>query len=440
MADINKEKVAGVIFDYGGTIDSRGDHWSEVIWEAYQKASVKVEKQEFRNAYVYAERELAKVRHILPHHNFYDLLLIKMQIELSYLVENGQFALSEVGQKAEEIAGYCYNAAKSCVEEARPILEQLSAKYPMVLVSNFYGNVEAVLGDFDINKYFIEMVESAVVGVRKPDPEIFRLGVKALLAVAPKKQIFDVLRVFSDLNIEVVDITFNCVGDYYECKIKETDNVLGAVLNIGHDKIDVSIFNKGILIKNRIINLGSRNIDKDISYVYGVDLNSARELKEKFAFCSRRYADINEVLEFSLDDEQKCSINQYEITEIVEARIVELLKLAKKEINNLTKRKISYIIVTGGITELMGFSYVVENILGINSSTLNSTTIGIRNNKFSSAMGIIKYFHEKMNLRGKNVTFFDDVMVEQMLKDKKSMLELTDDTIISKIFGYFSNN
>ena len=180
MADINKEKVAGVIFDYGGTIDSRGDHWSEVIWDAYQKASVKVGKQEFRNAYVYAERELAKVRHILPHHNFYDLLLIKMQIELSYLVENGQFALSEVGQKAEEIAGYCYNAAKSCVEEARPILEQLSAKYPMVLVSNFYGNVEAVLGDFDINKYFIEIVESAVVGVRKPDPEIFRLGVKAL--------------------------------------------------------------------------------------------------------------------------------------------------------------------------------------------------------------------------------------------------------------------
>ena len=110
-----------------------------------------------------------------------------------------------------------------------------------------------------------------------------KLGVKALLAVAPKKQIFDVLRVFSDLNIEVVDITFNCVGDYYECKTKDTDAVLGAILNIGHDKIDVSIFNKGILIKNSIINLGSRNIDKDIAYVYGVDLNSARELKEKFS-------------------------------------------------------------------------------------------------------------------------------------------------------------
>lgn len=266
------------------------------------------------------------------------------------------------------------------------------------------------------------------------------LGVKALLALAPKKQIFDVLKVFSDLNIEIVDITFGCIGDYYEAKTKDMDAVLGAIINVGHEKINVSIFNKGILIKDSIINLGSKNIDKDISYVYGVDLNSARELKEKFALCSRRYADINETLDFSIEDGQSRSINQYEITEIVEARVVELLKLAKKEINNLTKRKISYIIVTGGITELMGFSYVVENILGINSSTMNATTMGIRNNKFSSAMGVIKYFHEKMKLRDKNLSFVDSESIEQMIKNKKSMLELTDDTIISKIFGYFSNN
>ena len=215
---------------------------------------------------------------------------------------------------------------------------------------------------------------------------------------------------------------------------------MGAIINIGYSKTNVSIFNKGIIIKDSIINLGSKNIDKDISYIYGVDLNSAKELKEKFSLSSRRYADINEVLEFSLNDNEKLTINQYEITEIVEARIVELLKLAKKEINNLTKRKISYIIVTGGITELMGFSYVVENILGINASTFNDTTIGIRNNKYSSAMGVIRYFHDKMNLRDKNISLFDEDMVEQMLKNKKSMLELTDDTIISKIFGYFANN
>ena len=170
------------------------------------------------------------------------------------------------------------------------------------------------------------------------------------------------------------------------------DKSLGAIINIGSETINVSIFNKGIIIKEDNIDLGSKNIDKDISYVYGVDLTTSRTLKENFAVCSRRYADANDVLEIETKNGDRVIVNQYEISEIVESRVVELLKLAKKVINNLTKRKISYIIVTGGISELIGFSYVVENTLGINASTLNITTIGIRNNKYSSASGIIKYY------------------------------------------------
>ena len=36
-------KIKGIIFDYGGTIDSRGDHWSEVIWKAYPAENIKIE-------------------------------------------------------------------------------------------------------------------------------------------------------------------------------------------------------------------------------------------------------------------------------------------------------------------------------------------------------------------------------------------------------------
>lgn len=267
-----------------------------------------------------------------------------------------------------------------------------------------------------------------------------KLTVKALLATAPKKQIYDYLRVFQDAKVEVEDLTFNCIGDYYEARGKNTDEVLGAIVNIGNDKTDVSIFNKGILIKNNIFNLGSKNLDNDITYIYGTDSTVSRELKEKFALASKRYADNNEILEFTDENGEKKSINQYEITEVVEARIIELLKLAQKEINDLTKRKISYIIVTGGITELIGFSYVVESILGLNATTLNITTMGIRNNKFSSAIGIIKYFHEKMKLREKNISLLGDDKIEEIEQNKHSMLDLSEDTFISKIFGYFTDN
>lgn len=176
----NLPGIKGIIFDYGGTIDSRGVHWSEVIWDGYCAAGIDIDKADFRDAYVYAERELAKTRHILPHHNFLDLLRIKMHIELDRLTADGKMPADSDGALAEAVAQYCYRAARECVEEARPVIEALYARYPLVLVSNFYGNVESVLADFDLRRYFGAIIESAVVGVRKPDPAIFGLGVEAL--------------------------------------------------------------------------------------------------------------------------------------------------------------------------------------------------------------------------------------------------------------------
>ena len=65
------------------------------------------------------------------------------------------------------------------LEVSRPVVEHLARRFPLVLVSNFYGNIHTILRDFRL-EYFQAVVESAVVGVRKPDPQIFRLGVEAL--------------------------------------------------------------------------------------------------------------------------------------------------------------------------------------------------------------------------------------------------------------------
>ena len=49
----------------------------------------------------------------------------------------------------------------------------------MVLVSNFYGNIHAILRQYKIDHFFSAVIESAVVGVRKPDPAIYQMGVDA---------------------------------------------------------------------------------------------------------------------------------------------------------------------------------------------------------------------------------------------------------------------
>ena len=51
--------------------------------------------------------------------------------------------------------------------------------YRFVLVTNFYGNIRAVLRAYGLADFFPHIVESAVVGVRKPDPAIWQLGIDA---------------------------------------------------------------------------------------------------------------------------------------------------------------------------------------------------------------------------------------------------------------------
>lgn len=170
--------IKGIIFDYGGTLDSRGVHWSEVLWQGYQQAGVPIDKETFRTAYVEGERALARERIILPQDNFHTLLRKKVAIEISYLPQQPDEATRL--KWVDEIAAYCDNAARSCIDEARPMLEQLNERYPMMLVSNFYGNIDEVLRDYGIRHLFKGIIESAVVGIRKPNPTLFRLGVDAL--------------------------------------------------------------------------------------------------------------------------------------------------------------------------------------------------------------------------------------------------------------------
>ena len=170
--------IKGIIFDYGGTLDSRGVHWSEVLWQGYQQAGVPIDKETFRTAYVEGERALARERIILPQDNFLTLLHKKVALEISYLPIQPDTATS--ARWTEQIANYCDNAARSCIDEARSMLEDLNKRYPMMLVSNFYGNIDEVLRAYGIRHLFKGIIESAVVGVRKPNPTLFRLGVDAL--------------------------------------------------------------------------------------------------------------------------------------------------------------------------------------------------------------------------------------------------------------------
>ena len=174
--------IKGIIFDYGGTIDTNSRHWAEVLWSQYVKHHIPVDKGSFREAYVFGERSLAKYPYVRPDHNFFDVLLFKCKLQMEYLALHHHLEMDErkLQQYALSVAESSYLYVQEVLKTTRPVVETLSKKYKLVLVSNFYGNIQTILGDFKLDSFFADVVESSVVGVRKPDPAIYQLGVDAM--------------------------------------------------------------------------------------------------------------------------------------------------------------------------------------------------------------------------------------------------------------------
>ena len=225
---------------------------------------------------------------------------------------------------------------------------------------------------------------------------------KGIMISVPKKNIYTVLGVMAGAGLEVEDITISGLSDYAQVKNSKTDNKVGAIINLGHETTNVSIINHGKIMNTETIQLGGINIENDIAYVFGTNIIDARTIKEKFATAHKRFTNLNDTFEITNNLGNLVKLNQLEVTEVVQSRLAEILKLAKKQINLLTKKEIEYIIITGGLTEIKSFKNLVYEILGKDVIIYLMDEVGIRNNKYTTCIGMIKYFIEKMTVRGKD--------------------------------------
>lgn len=264
------------------------------------------------------------------------------------------------------------------------------------------------------------------------------LETRVVISTLPKEGLYRILEVLKLSGVETVDVAFSSTGDYYTVKKDLYDSIVGAIINIGETSTNVSIFNKGIQIKHALLPVGSYNVDKDLAYIFKLDMNEARKIKETFAVSMSDYADSNDVVEVKNKNGERKEISQVGASKVVESRLREILKLAKNEIKNLTNREIRYIIITGGLSELAGFSYLVDEEFGSLAKVCNITTMGVRHNKYSSALGVIKYFDDKLTLRGKSYNMLNNEDIESLITTQQKLAN--NENIIGKVFGHFFDN
>ena len=265
-----------------------------------------------------------------------------------------------------------------------------------------------------------------------------KLKVKAVVVTVPKKNVTPIIRCLERIGVNVVDVTIGALGDYYEFKDNKNSSEVGAVINIGASKTTVSIFNKGIITASEIIDIGGDNIDYDLGYVYKINRKDSLYIKENIALADKNMAQASESVIVEDKNGDKIKINQYSASEIVMSRLEEILNLAKKQINLLTKKQISYIIITGGVTETAEFKNIVDYIFK-NAIIGEVKEIGARHNKYATAVGLIKYYDSRLRLRNRDFSIFS-IEEQEELSGIHKKVNISENSILGKLFGYFFDN
>ena len=317
--------------------------------------------------------------------------------------------------------------------DGTPVTSELVIKLMQQVVmnnSNKKGEVAAVQPtDYKVNN----------TEVRDPKGEnAIDLKVRGVITSIPKENLYSVVALLEQNGINVIDVCISPISDYYAYKNKQYDSKNGVVINIGSELTTISIVTHGIIIKSSVIQFGGKSLDNDIAYIYKIDSATASNLKEKFAIAHSSGAKTDEIKTVRNIINEDINVNQHEISEICMARLEEILNLAKKEISSLTNVENDYIIITGGTSNMKGLGKLANEILGTKSSVEGIKLLGVRNNKFSTAIGTIIYFINKLKVRGQEYTMIDKEEVNEMISNAKSK-SVTEGNVIDKVFNYFFN-
>jgi len=162
---------SAVLFDFGGTLDADGLTWKERFHGLFVAEGVAVDPGRFDPVFYAADDALVGA---VPESLSLEDTVRRVAGGVARALQPDDAGL---GQR---VAARFLADARACLASNAPVLERLARRYRLGVVSNFYGNLATVCDNAQVRRYFGVIVDSARVGLSKPDPRIFMTAVEAL--------------------------------------------------------------------------------------------------------------------------------------------------------------------------------------------------------------------------------------------------------------------
>ncbi len=158
------------MFDFGGTLDADGVHWSPRFHAAYRTAGGTLDFAAFDAIFKGSDEAMARLPGIRAL-GFRAAIAAQARLLVSRLPD-------QVDPAA--IAQRLHGEAVAVVTRNLPVLERLARRYRLGIVSNFTGNLQPCLDELGLARLFVTVSDSGVVGWSKPDARIFTHTLAAL--------------------------------------------------------------------------------------------------------------------------------------------------------------------------------------------------------------------------------------------------------------------
>lgn len=169
-----------ILFDFGGTLDSDGEHWLDRFYDLFEQAGFNLPRPQIKEAFYHADQQCCGDPQVV---SMGLRALMKHHVGLQFAAMN----LTDPMRENEIVEQFCVKTERALRRNER-LLRRLRRVYRLGVVSNFYGNVATLCQEAGLADSLDVILDSVKVGVSKPDPEIFRMALREL-EVAPSQAV-----------------------------------------------------------------------------------------------------------------------------------------------------------------------------------------------------------------------------------------------------------
>lgn len=232
-----------------------------------------------------------------------------------------------------------------------------------------------------------------------------RLEMEGTLITGSRTLLHNLLRCVEKAGLEIVDICLQPLAAATVAISSDEKNRGVALVDMGGGSTTLSIFKDGELQATSVLPLGGDHITKDIAIGLKTSTENADQIKLKYGHAFYDTASEEEMFTVPImGSDQTEQYSQLELSDIIEARVEEILMFVQDEVRKLgVKQVASGYVLTGGIASMPGVLDLAYDILHENVRIATPEYIGVREPQYTSGVGLIKHSYQKAKLRGKNV-------------------------------------